>query len=188
VSAPGARNEDYEERSMTPAPALLALTVYACAWIAWTFPDLDGLRGGGLLVIGRGGREEFINSDFALSLPRDRDNASLNDLVFLDLTESNMDNLHQLIEQLGDLRAQKKRLDYESRQITTRIETKEREIMEAMDNQEITESGSAAGKVSLGEAVYPQVTDWDAVYKFIHENEYYHCLENVSRFLRTAKS
>jgi glucosamine 6-phosphate synthetase-like amidotransferase/phosphosugar isomerase protein len=140
-------------------------------------PDLDGLRGGGLLVIGRGGREEFINSDFALSLPRDRDNASLNDLVFLDLTESNMDNLHQLIEQLGDLRAQKKRLDYESRQITTRIETKEREIMEAMDNQEITESGSAAGKVSLGEAVYPQVTDWDAVYKFIHENEYYHCLE-----------
>jgi hypothetical protein len=23
---------------MTPAPALLALTVYACAWIAWTFP------------------------------------------------------------------------------------------------------------------------------------------------------
>jgi hypothetical protein len=89
-----------------------------------------------------------------------------------------MDNtLHDHIEQLGALRMEKKKLGYEVRQLEERIRLKENELMNVMDDLQITESKSAAGKVSLGEAVYPQVQNWDEVYKFIHENEYYHMLE-----------
>jgi hypothetical protein len=89
-----------------------------------------------------------------------------------------MDNtLHDLISQLSDLRTEKKRLDFESRQMDPQIKAVEAKIIEAMDDQQITETRSSAGKVTLGDAVYPQVEDWDAVYKFIHDNEYYHCLE-----------
>lgn len=89
-----------------------------------------------------------------------------------------MDNtLHELIAQLGDLRTKKKRLDYDAKQIAERILLKEREIMHAMDDQQITESRSEAGKVTLGESVYPQVSDWDAFYEWIYENHYLHFLE-----------
>ena len=72
--------------------------------------------------------------------------------------------LHQLIAQLGELRVEKKRLEYDLNEVKKRITAKERDIMDAMDDQQITESRSEAGKVTLGEAVYPQVEDWDAVY------------------------
>ena len=85
--------------------------------------------------------------------------------------------LHDLIGQLGALRTEKKRLDYEARQVEEHIRHKEREIMEMMDAQEITESKSAAGKVSLGEAVYPQVDDWDSFGQWILDNGYIHFLE-----------
>jgi hypothetical protein len=89
-----------------------------------------------------------------------------------------MDNtLHDLIAQLGELRAEKKRLDYAARKVTEHITAKEREIIDVMDDQHITETKSEAGKVTLGEAVYPQVEDWDAVYDFILENRFLHCLE-----------
>ena len=85
--------------------------------------------------------------------------------------------LHDLIGELGNLRVEKKRLAYEARLVDDKIAAKEREIMDMMDEQQLTETKSDAGKVTLGEAVYPQVQDWDAVYDFIRENDYFHCLE-----------
>ena len=95
-----------------------------------------------------------------------------------------MDNtLHDLISQLGELRAIKKKLEYEARQTGELITVKEHEIMDALDDQQITESRSEAGKVTLGEAVYPQVQDWDAFYQWILENQYMHFLEKRAAVL-----
>lgn len=95
-----------------------------------------------------------------------------------------MDNtLHTLISQLGEMRTEKKRLEHGARQISARIERKEREIMDAMDDQQITESKSAAGKVTLGEAVYPQVEDWPEFHRWILENHYLHFLERRAAVL-----
>jgi len=55
--------------------------------------------------------------------------------------------------------------------------------MDALDDQQITESRSEAGKVTLGEAVYPQVQDWDAFYQWILENQYMHFLEKRAAVL-----
>ena len=95
-----------------------------------------------------------------------------------------MDNtLHDLITQLGAMRAVKKKLEYEAKQVASQIMHKEREIMDALDDQQITESKSAAGKVTLGEAVYPQVEDWDAFHTWILENNYLHFLEKRAAVL-----
>lgn len=95
-----------------------------------------------------------------------------------------MDNtLNELIAQLGELRTEKKRLDYEANEIAKLITIKEHEIMDAMDDQQITETRGEAGKVILGEAVYPQVQDWDAFHNWILENHYLHFLEKRAAVL-----
>ena len=95
-----------------------------------------------------------------------------------------MDNtLHDLISQLGELRAIKKKAEYEARVAGEQIAAKEHEIMDAMDDQQITESRSEAGKVTLGEAVYPQVEDWDAFHGWILDNQYMHFLEKRAAVL-----
>lgn len=95
-----------------------------------------------------------------------------------------MDNtLHDLISRLGDLRTIKKRYEYEAKETGKQIDAIEREIMDALDDQQLTESKSAAGKVTLGEAVYPQVEDWDAFHQWILENHYMHFLEKRAAVL-----
>jgi hypothetical protein len=95
-----------------------------------------------------------------------------------------MDNtLHDLIVQLGELRTQKKALEYEANQIGRSIELVERDLIMVMDAQHITESKSAAGKVTVGEAVYPQVQNWDEFHQWILENGYLHFLERRAAVL-----
>ena len=91
--------------------------------------------------------------------------------------------LHDLIAQLGELRSAKKHFEFEANEMGKAIAIKEREIMDVMDAQEVTESKSAAGKVTLGEAVYPQVEDWDAFHTWILENQYMHFLEKRAAVL-----
>jgi hypothetical protein len=91
--------------------------------------------------------------------------------------------LHDLIAQLGELRATKKKLAYELKLVDEAVFRKERDIMDALDDQQLTESKSAAGKVTLGEAVYPQVEDWDAFHSWILENNYLHFLEKRAAVL-----
>lgn len=91
--------------------------------------------------------------------------------------------LHELIARLGELRTEKKRLEYDANQIGEIITQHEYKIMDMMDALEVTESRSAAGKVILSESVYPQVKDWDAFHQWIIENEYMHFLEKRAAVL-----
>jgi len=95
-----------------------------------------------------------------------------------------MDNtLHALIVRLGEHRTEKKRLEYEAREVGKAITAIEYELMDVMDDLQILESKSVAGKVTLGEAVYPQVDDWDAFHSWILENNYLHFLEKRAAVL-----
>jgi hypothetical protein len=95
-----------------------------------------------------------------------------------------MDNtLHDLIARLGEHRTEKKRLKYEEGEQDKIIKNLEFELMDMMDDQQITESKSTAGKVTLTESVYPQVEDWDAFHTWIRENGYMHFLEKRAAVL-----
>ncbi len=95
-----------------------------------------------------------------------------------------MDNtLNDVIAQLGEMRATKKHFEYEASEMGKAIDIKEREIMEMMDRLEVTESRGEAGKVTIGEAVYPQVQNWDEFHQWILENGYLHFLERRAAVL-----
>jgi hypothetical protein len=96
-----------------------------------------------------------------------------------------MDNtLNDLISRLGELRTQKKEYEFQAKEIGKKITSMEHNIMDAMDDQQIVESKNTSGqKVILGEAVYPQVEDWDAFHSWILENDYLHFLEKRAAVL-----
>ena len=88
-----------------------------------------------------------------------------------------MENISDLIDKLGLLRVDKKRAEYEVKEINKSIEALERQLMDVMDDQGITESKNGTGKVSLTESVYPHVEQWDQFHAWILENGYLHFLE-----------
>lgn len=91
--------------------------------------------------------------------------------------------LNNMVAHLGELRTEKKRLEFLVKEMETQINAKERQIMEALDEQGGTEFKCDAGKVTLGEAVYPQVQDWDEFHRWILENGYLHFLEKRAAVL-----
>lgn len=96
-----------------------------------------------------------------------------------------MDNtLNALIDKLGDLRTIKKKAEYDAREAGKQIDAVTFEIMDLMDDLQMTETKNASGKkVTLGEAVYPQVENWDAFHGWILENGYMHFLERRAAVL-----
>lgn len=85
--------------------------------------------------------------------------------------------LHDLIHQLKELRTEKTRLEYEAKKVSKLVTIKEREIIDAMDDQQIVETRSEDGKITLSEAVYPHVESWPDFYEWIWTNKYFHFLE-----------
>lgn len=89
-----------------------------------------------------------------------------------------MDNsLSDMIDQLSLLRADKKRAEYEVKQINKSIEVLDKQIMDAMDDQGILESKNATGKVAIQESTYPHVEQWDTFGEWVLDNRYLHFLE-----------
>lgn len=82
-----------------------------------------------------------------------------------------------LIDLLHGMKAAKKALEGQIKELDKQADRLELQIIERMDTEETsTGSGKAAG-ASINESVVPQVQDWDAFYKFIHENKWYHLLQ-----------
>lgn len=86
-------------------------------------------------------------------------------------------NLSDLIDQLSILRADKKRAEYEVKQINKKIEVLDKTLMDAMDDLGILESKNGTGKVSIQESVYPHVEQWEQFGEWILDNRYLHFLE-----------
>lgn len=85
--------------------------------------------------------------------------------------------LSGLIESLSSLKASKRGLEAQVKEINNAIEAVELDIMRAMDGEGVLESASALGKVTLTERVYPRVEDWPKFWDFIYDNRYIHLLE-----------
>ena len=85
--------------------------------------------------------------------------------------------LSNVLESFANLQARKKELELDLKTIDTEIETLTKDIMHAMDDDGVTETGNGHVKVAIKEAQYPQVEDWDAFYAFIKRNDYLHLLQ-----------
>ena len=81
------------------------------------------------------------------------------------------------IDALHALREDKRQLEGLLKAKAQEIDLAENELIEQMDQQNITKSTGSKATVSITTAVKPSVEDWDAFYAFIGKNKYYHLLE-----------
>lgn len=85
--------------------------------------------------------------------------------------------LSTLIDSLSELKASKKSLEGQLKDVEKGIAGVEGDIIKAMDAEGILESKNHVGKVTVSESVYPHVEQWDQFAEFILENRYLHLLE-----------
>lgn len=81
------------------------------------------------------------------------------------------------IDSLHALREEKRLLEEQVKAKAQEINLAENELIEQMDQQNITKSTGSKATVSITTSVKPSVEDWDAFYAFIGKNKYYHLLE-----------
>ena len=81
------------------------------------------------------------------------------------------------IDALHALREEKRQLEELLKAKAREIDLAENDLIEQMDQQNITKSTGSKATVSISTSVKPSVEDWDAFYAYIHKNKYYHLLE-----------
>ena len=81
------------------------------------------------------------------------------------------------IDVLHALREEKRQLEELLKAKAQEIDLAENDLIEQMDQQNITKSTGSKATVSISTSVKPSVEDWDAFYAYIHKNKYYHLLE-----------
>lgn len=81
------------------------------------------------------------------------------------------------IDALHALREDKRQLEELLKAKAQEIDLMENELIELMDQQNISKSTGTKATVSITTITKPSVEDWDAFYAFIHRNKYYHLLE-----------
>ena len=81
------------------------------------------------------------------------------------------------IDALHALREEKRQLEELLKTKAQEIDLAENDLIEQMDQQNITKSTGSKATVSISTSVKPSVEDWDAFYAYIHKNKYYHLLE-----------
>lgn len=81
------------------------------------------------------------------------------------------------IDALHALREEKRQLEELLKAKVQEIDLAENDLIELMDQQNITKSTGSKATVSISTSVKPSVEDWDAFYAYIHRNKYYHLLE-----------
>ena len=81
------------------------------------------------------------------------------------------------IDALHALREEKRQLEELLKAKAQEIDLVENDLIEQMDQQNITKSTGSKATVSISMSVKPSVEDWDVFYAYIHKNKYYHLLE-----------
>lgn len=81
------------------------------------------------------------------------------------------------IDALHALREDKRQLEELLKAKAQEIDLVENELIELMDQQNISKSTGTKATVSITTSTKPSVEDWDAFYAYIHKNKYYHLLE-----------
>ena len=81
------------------------------------------------------------------------------------------------IDALHALREDKRQLEELLKAKAQEIDLMENELIELMDQQNISKSTGTKATVSITTSTKPSVEDWDAFYAYIRRNKYYHLLE-----------
>lgn len=86
-------------------------------------------------------------------------------------------NIGQLIQELRELKSQLAELSKQTNDLKALRDEKEAQLIAHLREIGLSQISDGKDTVSLTDTVVPQVYDWPAFYKYIHENEAYYLLE-----------
>lgn len=80
-------------------------------------------------------------------------------------------NLGSKIDELYELRERKRELNAEVKGIEEMMKAIEAEVMRELDEAGLVQGKGTRASATINEAIVPEVVDWDAVHRYILENE-----------------
>jgi hypothetical protein len=85
--------------------------------------------------------------------------------------------LGELIRERYELREEKRELARQDKNVTALMTINQDKIIEQLDAQSLDSTKVNGVNVTVGEQQMPSVTDWDAFYAWIKENDAFYMLE-----------
>lgn len=82
-----------------------------------------------------------------------------------------------IIDQLWAAREEKRRLEQEVKEIGSKIEDIETDLMERLGKEGLEKATGSKASVSISSVVTADVQDWDAFYPYIAKNKFWHLLQ-----------
>lgn len=80
-------------------------------------------------------------------------------------------SLGSKIDEMFELRERKRELNSELKDIEAEMRALEQDIIAELDAQDLRFSGGTRARATISESEVPTVTDWDAFYQYVIENE-----------------
>ena len=87
-----------------------------------------------------------------------------------------MSTVGELSDQMWLLREQKRNLEAQASDVEKQIAPLEQELLELMKEQGIEMGKGSYATFTRKETIMPNPEDWDAIYRYIARNGYYHLL------------
>lgn len=82
-----------------------------------------------------------------------------------------------IIDQLWAAREEKRRLEQEAKEVGSKIEDIETDLMERLGKEGLEKATGSKASVSISSVVTADVQDWDAFHAFIGKNKFWHLLQ-----------
>lgn len=82
-----------------------------------------------------------------------------------------------IIDQLWAAREEKRRLEQEAKEVGSKIEDIETDLMERLGKEGLEKATGSKASVSISSVVTADVQDWDAFHTFIGKNKFWHLLQ-----------
>ena len=82
-----------------------------------------------------------------------------------------------IIDKLWAAREEKRRLEQEVKEIGSKIEDIETDLMERLGKEGLEKATGSKASVSISSVVTADVQDWDAFYPYIAKNKFWHLLQ-----------
>lgn len=86
------------------------------------------------------------------------------------LVENSPRAIGDIIDQLEDVRAQRRELSRQDRDLKALEQHLTNEILDALEDQKISSAAGSRYRATVSEELVPTVNDWDAAWEFIHEH------------------
>lgn len=94
-----------------------------------------------------------------------------------DVLENSPNSIGATIDLMFQLREQKRAINADLKDIDEQYKGLEQQLIDSLDKDDLQQTRSANATATISETTVPSVSDWDAFYDYVRENDALHLLE-----------